>query len=105
MRTILLSVLAATCIALSQSAKADLAATLCQDEYRISDKQLCQGVLIGTIDSLAGLGFYCPDGATSYGHIIDAWWRLLRKKPDLKQRVTVVTMKMAIASLNLECKR
>ena len=105
MKALLLLLLAMVCIGGSQSAWADLAAALCQDEYRVSDEKLCQGVLIGTIDSLYGLDVYCPDGATSYGHIIDAWRRLLRKEPSLKERPTVVTMRMAMAGLGLQCKR
>jgi len=50
---------------------ADLAASICQDEYKVSDEKVCRDLLIGTIDSLFGIGEYCPDGKTSYGYIID----------------------------------
>jgi hypothetical protein len=84
---------------------ADLAASLCQDEYKVSDEKLCQGLLIGTIDSLFGIGEYCPDGATSYRHIIDTWRRLLRREPNLKSQATVVTVRRAISDLGLLCRK
>ncbi len=84
---------------------ADLAAILCQDEYKMKDEKLCNGLLIGTIDSLHGLGEYCPDGATAYGHIIDTWRRLLKKQPELKTLPTVVTIRMALAQLSLVCRK
>jgi uncharacterized cysteine cluster protein YcgN (CxxCxxCC family) len=82
---------------------ADLAANLCQDEYKVTDETMCQGLLIGTIDSLHGLGEYCPDGATSYGYIISTWRRLLKKEPELKDQPTIKTMRKAIAELSLLC--
>ena len=84
---------------------ADLAANLCQDEYKVADEKMCQGLLIGTIDALYGLGEYCPDGATSYGHIIDTWRRLLKKQPALKSQPTITTMRGAIAELSLMCRK
>lgn len=84
---------------------ADLAANLCQDEYKVSDEKMCQGLLIGTIDSLSGLGEYCPDGATSYGHIINTWRRLLKKQPELKSQPTIISMRGAIAELFLVCQK
>jgi len=91
---------------LGQSVQAaDLAANLCQDEYKVTDEKMCQGLLIGAIDSLYGLGEYCPDGATSYGHIIDTWRRLLKKQPTLKSQPTIITMRVAIAELSLVCRK
>ena len=84
---------------------AGLTSVMCQDEYQEKDQKLCQGLLIGTIDSLQGLGIYCPDGHTSYGHIINAWRRLLSKKPQLKELPTVITVRMAIDELDLLCGR
>lgn len=84
---------------------ADLAASLCQDEFTVSDEKLCQGLLIGAIDALAAQGQYCPDGATSYGHIISAWRRLLKREPTLKTQPTVVSMRRVLSDLSLECSK
>jgi hypothetical protein len=89
---------------LGQSVQAaDLAANLCQDAHKVTDEKMCQGLLIGTIDSLYGLGEYCPDGATSYGLIIETWMRLLKKQPTLKSQPTIITMRRAMAELSLVC--
>ena len=85
--------------------RADLAAMLCQDEYRTAEAKLCQGLLIGTIDSLMALGRYCPDGATSYGYIIDTWHRLLDKDPSARSQPTIFTLERAIKELGLDCRR
>lgn len=106
MRRLPLAVLFCTNLLLGQSVQAaDLAASLCQDEYKVTDEKMCQGLLIGTIDSLYGLGEYCPDGATSYGHIINSWRRLLKKQPALKSQPTIITMRAAIAELSLGCRK
>lgn len=84
---------------------ADMAASLCQDEYKVGDEKMCQGLLIGTIDSLYGLGEYCPDGETSYEHIINSWRHLLKEQPALKSRPTVITIRAAIAELSLLCRK
>lgn len=106
MRALLMSVFILFAIPWPAHAASDLAGMVCQDEYKIADKdkQLCQGLLIGTIDSLQALGEYCPDGKTSYGYIIDTWRRLLSKEPNLKSEATIFSMRRALSELGLLCK-
>lgn len=84
-------------------AKADLASVFCQDEYKIHDEKTCTGLLIGAIDALEALGYYCADGNTSYGYITETWRRLLKRDPNLKEIPTLWSVKRAIEELSLMC--
>lgn len=89
----------------SKITTADLASTICQEEYKIKAgfEETCKGLLIGTIDALDTLGYYCPDGNTSYGYIIESWWRLLKRNPELAEIPTLWSMKQAIEEISLSC--
>ena len=86
----------------SHVAGADLANPLCHKEDPAT-KQMCDDILIGTIDALQGMEQYCPDGNTSYGYIIDTWRRLLSRQPAYKDVPTVLSVRKAIADLGLAC--
>ena len=65
----------------------------------------CKLLLIGTIDTLSSSGFYCPDGKTSYGYIIDSWRRDLELNSNLKKLSTHRSLEFTINKLGLNCKR
>lgn len=85
----------------AQIARADLAKSLSCQNY--DAPEICQGLLIGAIDSLVTLGIYCPDGNTSYGYIIDTWKRLLATNSEVAEVPTLVQVQEAVIELNLIC--
>ncbi len=65
----------------------------------------CKLLLIGTIDTLQSSGFYCPDGKTSYGDIIDSWRKELELNSNLQKISTHRSLESTITKLGLSCKR
>lgn len=65
----------------------------------------CKLLLIGTIDTLSSSGFYCPDGKTSYGYIIDSWRRDLELNSNLKKFSTHRSLEFTINKLGLSCRK
>ncbi len=65
----------------------------------------CKLLLIGTIDTLSSSGFYCADGKTSYGYIIDSWRRDLELNSNLQKLSTHRSLEFTINKLGLSCKR
>ena len=95
-----------TTLSISSGAKADLAKAFCQDKYSDGFERFnCSDLLIGTIETIDAYGDFCADGNTSYEYIIATWHRLLSQKPELKDVPTAISMKQAIASLGLDCKK
>ena len=84
-------------------AYADLARSL--SCYTQSDKHdVCQTVLIGAIDAIYGFNAACPDGNTSYGYLIAAWKRDLKKHEDRQKIPTVKSMEKTMTEHGLKCK-
>jgi hypothetical protein len=84
----------------SFNANADLANAI---ECHKVDSDQCVSLLIGTIDSLHATKSYCPDGHTSYAHIISFWKRDLDKYPFRSKSSTYQSMALTIKSLGLTC--
>ena len=84
-----------------QSVQADLAKALnCNND---DVPEVCQGLLIGTIDSLDAIGAYCPDGNTSYGYIIESWKRWVANNSHLSDAPTLLQMRQVLRELKLAC--
>ena len=64
----------------------------------------CTTLLIGTIDSIYGLKIACPDGQSSYGYIMQAWVRDMRKNPERESLATVKSMQITMNDQGLRCK-
>jgi hypothetical protein len=71
----------------------------------INQDETCKLLLIGTIDTLSSSGFYCADGKTSYGYIIDSWRRDLELDSNLQKLSTHRSLEFTITKLGLGCKR
>lgn len=83
-------------------AYADLAQAL--SCYADSDKnEECKILLIGTIDAIYGFRAACPDGNTSYGYLITAWKRDLKKHEDRQKLPTVKSMEKTMIEQRLKC--
>ena len=65
----------------------------------------CKLLLIGTIDTLSSSGFYCSDGKTSYGYIIDSWRKDLELNNSLQKLSTHRSLEFTITKLGLSCKK
>lgn len=104
MKRLFLALLISSSCALAPHTYGDLPQVFCQDKYADSfEQRSCSEMLVGIIDAIMVYGDYCPDGNTSYGYIIETWQRLLANKPALKELPTTTTVKIAIASLGLDC--
>lgn len=84
-----------------QTVQADLAKALSCDNDDVPE--VCQGLLIGTIDSLQAIGAYCPDGNTSYGYIIESWKRWVANNTHISDAPTLLQMRQVLRELNLAC--
>lgn len=83
-------------------AYADLAKAL--SCYADSNKnEECKLLLIGTIDAIYGFKVACPNGNTSYGSLIDAWKRDLKKYEDRQKLTTVKSMEKTMIEQGLKC--
>jgi hypothetical protein len=71
----------------------------------INKDEECKLLLIGTIDALTSSGFYCADGKTSYGYIIDSWRRDLELNNNLQKLSTHRSLEFTITKLGLTCKK
>lgn len=71
----------------------------------VNKDEECKLLLIGTIDALASSGFYCPDGKTSYGNIIDSWRKDLELNSKIQKLSTHRSMEFTITKLGLNCKK
>jgi hypothetical protein len=87
----------------STSVKADLAEAM-ECHKNVSDKT-CSALLIGHIDALKSIDYYCPDGKTSYGFLQQAWARDLAKDEGLQKLGTTTSLRVTIERLNLRCKK
>jgi hypothetical protein len=87
----------------SANVKADLAEAM-ECHKNISDKT-CSALLIGHIDALKDIGYYCPDGKTSYGFLQQAWARDLAKDDGLQKLGTTTSLRVTMEKLNLRCKK
>ncbi len=87
----------------SASVKADLSEAM-ECHKNLNDKT-CSAVLIGNIDALKNLGYYCPDGNTSYGFLQQAWARELSKDERLQKLGTASSLLLTMQKLNLRCKK
>lgn len=106
MKTLTMTVAVVTALSVTNHARADLASVFCQDKYSDGFERFhCSELLIGTIETIDAYGDFCADGNTSYEYIIATWHRLLSQKPELKDVPTAISMKQAIASLGLDCKK
>ncbi len=86
----------------SMNSYADLAKA---KSCNISTDDECKLLLIGTIDTLSSSGFYCADGKTSYGYIIDSWRRDLELNSNLQKLSTHRSLEFTINKLGLSCKK
>ena len=108
MKILILNLALMVALSVTADAKADYAKALCQDKYSDGYERFnCLEVLIGNIDAIKAHGAYCPDGHTSYAYIIDTWHRLMAAEPEaeLDDLPTAISMRIAIASLGLDCKK
>ena len=87
----------------SMNVKADLAEAM-ECHKNVSDKT-CSSLLIGHIDALKSIDYYCPDGKTSYGFLQQAWARDLAKDEGLQKLGTTTSLRVTIERLNLRCKK
>ncbi len=86
----------------SMNSYADLAKA---KSCNINTDDECKLLLIGTIDTLSSSGFYCADGKTSYGYIIDSWRRDLELNSNLQKLSTHRSLEFTINKLGLSCKK
>jgi hypothetical protein len=91
-------------ISISANAYADLATAMSCHKKELGKNDECTMLLIGTIDSIYGHRFACPDGDTSYGHIIQAWVRDMRRTQERESLPTVKSMQITMNDLGLQCK-
>jgi hypothetical protein len=86
------------------NAYADLARAMSCHKKELGKNDECTMLLIGTIDSIYGQRIACPDGNTSYGYIIQAWVRDMRRNPERESFATVKSMQVTMNDLGLRCK-
>ena len=94
--------LAVFMIFFSMNSYADLAKA---KSCNINKDEECKLLLIGTIDALSSSGFYCSDGKTSYGYIIDSWRKDFEVNSNLKKLSTHRSLEFTINKLGLGCKK